>query len=434
VSELKQNRDGSQAPWTLATPTTGRIPWIALLPAAALLVLVAAGLAFTVYRMQPPSGPDESDRPEHVRGPAGDKTVKKADSTTHEKPPASAKPGPQSVEPSKPSSGKKPKEPETSIPNDPRPQPMATSPATTVAAKETPRPEPKPKPKPVGKPEENSPKEIPGLKEGDIFYQEVAIARLSSYRFLGTEIAQNVQYAFLSSFKIEKKNADGGMVVLQKVETARFGKGDAAMQALLNKNLQKTKGASFKIVVNAKREITAFEGAGDKIDVFEGKNAGNGQAFLLWSFMDRDGWKELAQVTLFVPEKPGTTREKWARPMTHSWGPLGSWGGRVIYGRVGKKDKMDRIAYALDMVYRPPAQGGGGGLPFKIVRAAFKPQTAGGTILFDPARNRVAAAEERFHVKGILAVAALGVTSVIEMDEAQIFQLRVLDKKPVAKE
>src|SRR5262249_34987531 len=59
------------------------------------------------------------------------------------------------------------------------------------------------------------------LKEGDTFYQEVVITRLSSYRFLGTELKQNTQYGFLSRFKVEKKHADGSMVVSQKVETAR---------------------------------------------------------------------------------------------------------------------------------------------------------------------------------------------------------------------
>jgi hypothetical protein len=268
------------------------------------------------------------------------------------------------------------------------------------------------------------------LQEGDKFYQEVVITRLSSYRFLGAEIKQNTQYGFLSSFQVQKRKADGGMVVLQKVETARFAGGDPAMQALLNGVLQKTKGANFKITLDAQRHVTKFEGAGDGINVFAGKNALAGQTFLLWSFLDRDAWKELAQTTLFRPEKPAGTAAKWTRPMTHSWGPLGSWTGRVVYGYTGKKARMDRIGYVLDMAYQPPGKGAGGGLPFKIMRAVFKPQTAAGTILFDAGKDRVAAAEERFHVKGILAITALGVDSVIDMDEAQIFRLRVLEQKP----
>src|SRR5262249_32957100 len=183
------------------------------------------------------------------------------------------------------------------------------------------------------------------LKEEDTFYQEVVITRLSSYRFLGTELKQNTQYGFLSRFKVEKKHADGNMVVSQKVETARFTDGDPAMQALLNGALQKTKGANFKITLNNKREVTKFQGAGDGINVFEGKKQPAGQTFMRWSFLDRDGWKELAQVTLFRPEKPSGTAAKWSRPMTHSWGPLGSWSGKIVYGYTGKKGKVDRIDY-----------------------------------------------------------------------------------------
>src|SRR5262249_39179223 len=157
-----------------------------------------------------------------------------------------------------------------------------------------------------------------------------------------------------------------------------------------------------------------------------------GQAFLLWSFMDRDGWKELAQVTLFRPDRPRTTSGKWARQMTHSWGPLGHWAGRVVYAYAGRQQKLDRIAYVLHMAYLPP-RGRAANLPFEITGAAFKPQTAAGVIFYDADRDKVVAAEERFHVKGLLAVSALGVNVDIEMDEAQIFRLRVLDKKPQPK-
>jgi hypothetical protein len=57
-------------------------------------------------------------------------------------------------------------------------------------------------------------------------------------------------------------------------------------------------------------------------------------------------------------------------------------------------------------------------------------QTARGAIAYDPGRGRVAAAEERFHVRGALAVSCLGVDSVVDMDEMQVFRLRILDRNP----
>ena len=40
--------------------------------------------------------------------------------------------------------------------------------------------------------------------------------------------------------------------------------------------------------------------------------------------------------------------------MTHSWGPLGSWAGQVLYVPTAKKDNLFRIDYAYQMQYIPP--------------------------------------------------------------------------------
>jgi len=48
------------------------------------------------------------------------------------------------------------------------------------------------------------------------------------------------------------------------------------------------------------------------------------------------------------------------------------------------------------------------------------------------APGQVAAAEERFHVRGVLAGSFLGAESTVQMDEKQVFQLRIVDKNPFA--
>jgi hypothetical protein len=87
----------------------------------------------------------------------------------------------------------------------------------------------------------------------------------------------------------------------------------------------------------------------------------------------------------------------------------------------------------MDMAYRP-AVAGGAALLFVIDRADFRVQTATGSIAFDPKRNRVDVAEERFGVRGLLAVTVLGNEALVEMDEAQLFQLRLHDRNPWEKE
>jgi hypothetical protein len=270
-----------------------------------------------------------------------------------------------------------------------------------------------------------------GLRVGDTFYQQVVIRRRSAYHFAGSGLAQDMEYRFVSCFAVEKRTDGGNLIVRQKVLSARFGRGDQAAQARLKGALQKVKGTAFTITLSPRREVTKFEGNAGGIEVVQGADL-LGQSFLFWSFLDRDGWKELAQATLFRPDKPSGSLERWSRKLTHAWGPLGSWDGRTVYAYAGKKAGLDRIAYAHEMAYRPPGRGAADGL-LRVVRAAFQPQVARGTILFDPKRGRVAAAEEAFAVKGSVVVDLLGANTPIDLEETQVFELRVLDEKPADK-
>jgi hypothetical protein len=272
----------------------------------------------------------------------------------------------------------------------------------------------------------------PGPQEGDEFFQEVVISRASRYSVLGADVGQNVQYALVSRFTVTKKEPDGTLKVRQKVEAVRLAEADKALQGRLDDLLQKTKGATFRLTLNPRREVTAFEGPKEPLKIFEGANALGGPTFLLWSFLDQDGWKELAEVSFFRPRQPPRKGDRWARPTAHSWGPLGSWQGQVGFVHLGKQAGLERYDYLLDLQYRPPAAGASA-LPFQITRADFQVQTARGAIAFDPGRGRVTAAEERFGVRGILGVSALGLEGVVEMDEVQLFQLRRHDRNPLEK-
>src|SRR5262249_21392275 len=157
-------------------------------------------------------------------------------------------------------------------------------------------------------------------------------------------------------------------------------------------SLRKTEGAAFEMSVSPLGEITRFEGAREPLKVFGEKNPLAGQTFLLWSFLDDDSWKELAQLTFLQPDKPLKKGATWTKEMSHGWGPLGSWTGRTTYAAAGKQAGLERINYAHDMTHQPP-RGTSGDLPFQVVKADFKPQTAGGAILFDAAKSKVAAAE-----------------------------------------
>lgn len=318
----------------------------------------------------------------------------------------------------KPSPHEKPDKPLLRPPDSPAP---AVKPILPLPNK------PPPSVTPLGPPAPK--KSVSELPAKDDFFQHLVISRVSRYRILDLDMGQNVQYAFVSRFHVKKKNDDGGMVVEQKVESARLSNADAALQERLNELLQKTKGATFTMTLDGRREVTRFEGGQEAIKVFTDANPLGGQRFLLWSFLDRDGWKELAQLSFFQPPSSVRRGERWDRSMTHSWGPLGNWSGKIYFQSTGKQAGLDRFDYLLHLVYKPPSKGGG--LPFEIGKSQFQIETARGAIAYQPSRKRVAAAEERFHVRGLLTLSFLGVESTVQMDEMQLFQLRILDKNPL---
>lgn len=114
--------------------------------------------------------------------------------------------------------------------------------------------------------------------------------------------------------------------------------------------------------------------------------------------------------------------------MTHSWGPLGSWSGKVIFARTEPEDTLERFSYTFKLVHQAPKPGSDG-LPFQIVRADFKHQQAGGTIVFNSAKGRVVQADERFPVKGNLTIGLLGQESPLDLDETQAFRIRISDTR-----
>jgi hypothetical protein len=271
------------------------------------------------------------------------------------------------------------------------------------------------------------------LKPGDKFFQEVLAAQKSTFRILGLDTVTNLQYTVLSSFTIDKRNDDGSLNVTQKVEAARLVQADPLTEGLLSGAIQKMPGTIYKLTLNPQMEVTKFEGHDNQPQVVGNPFGGGGGAFAMASLIDRDGWKELDQLTFFQPGRPLKQNDRWQKPMTHSWGALGSWNGQVAYGYQGKQGQFHRVAYGMNLAHAPANKPGASGLPFQVSAANFKHQEAGGMIYFDLEKGRVIGAEERFHVKGQLGVSAGGQTAPIDVDEEQAFRIIVHEKNPWGK-
>jgi len=265
------------------------------------------------------------------------------------------------------------------------------------------------------------------LKPADRLYQEVLVSQKSVYRIQGIDVGTNVQYAVLSRFEVGKPKDDGLTEVTHTVEAARLIQADQLTESLLAGAIQKMPGTVYKLTLNRKMEIVRFEGQDSPLRVL-GDPFGGG-AFAMASLIDRDGWRELDQLTFFQPERAIVLNEHWQKPMTHAWGALGSWNGQVAYRYLGKQGQYHRVVYGMNLVHVPNRQPSGG-LPFQLTAASFKHQEAGGMIWFDTEKGRVVGADERFNVRGQIGVAAGGQDAPIDVAEDQAFRVIVHDRNP----
>jgi hypothetical protein len=223
-------------------------------------------------------------------------------------------------------------------------------------------------------------------------------------------------------------NADGTFAVTQTVLTGKLIDATADMKEPLADALKKAEGAKFELTVAQNGKVTALKGLDDPVNVKLGRNAEQ-QTLRLWSILDADAWKEVAGLTFFQPDKPGLG-EKWNRDFAHDWGPLGSWLGRTDYLTAKKPEKggQHKVDYVHAISHRPAKAAGN--LPITIKEAAFPRVAAGGTIRYDAKTNRATAAEELFHVRGVVSVSFGGADAAVEVEEKQKFRVTASEVKP----
>jgi hypothetical protein len=264
------------------------------------------------------------------------------------------------------------------------------------------------------------------LREGETFYQELIVTQKPTFGIQGLPVQLALQYRVVSRLTVQKAGADGSRVVQQKVESARLLQADELTQAAVAPLVAQLPGTTHTLHLNAKMEITQFEGGAARQPGLV--QLAGGQGLHMASLLDRDGWKELLQLTFFQTDEPLRPRARWSKPLAHQWGPLGSWAGQVEYGYLGPQGELQKVGYGLRLAYKPPA-GNAMLAGMRVTGAEFQPPEAGGFILFDPVRGKVVAAEERFRVRGLFNATLLGQATAIEVEEDQHFLVRIHDKR-----
>ncbi len=263
------------------------------------------------------------------------------------------------------------------------------------------------------------------LKTGT-YYQVLDVARFPKFMVSGLPVNQEMKYRIISSFKISNSQETGKLDVQQQVLDAQLVSADALTKTAIAGGLKDLIGKKFTFVLDGKHEVHDFKGDKDnaKTSPFEGLG---GKGFMVTSVMDEDAWKEMAQLAFF---KPVEKKQRWSKQMSHDWGDLGRWVGQTGFTLKRKRRDILNVQYGHDMKHVVGKKKDGAS-PLTIGRSEFKVNKAGGNIQFNTKLNRVSQIDEIFEVSGRIETTLLGTKSVIEMQEQQTFQMRIIDQNPL---
>jgi hypothetical protein len=242
--------------------------------------------------------------------------------------------------------------------------------------------------------------------------------------------AQQLHYQFLSELKIGDPDAEGIRTVGQSVMDTRLIKADALSQPQIEESLKKIKGWQFSYTLSRDGEVLKMMAGPADAPIAAKVEPMGGKGFLVTSVMDEAGWKELAQISFYVPDEQASASQRHLRQMTHDFGPLGSFTGETSFVRKGMQQGLLRIDYAHKLTYHGPGKdAAAGGLPFAIKGADLRPEIAGGSIWYDMKAKRVRQAEDHFRVKGEIATDLAGV----QIEEEQAMIVKLTDVNPWSK-
>ncbi len=259
----------------------------------------------------------------------------------------------------------------------------------------------------------------------ETFYQQVEIQRQPRFSLQGMLINQQIRYRIQSTFELHPPDLKGHRIAIQTISDTVLIEADPLSKAAFEQSLLAMQGHSFTYELDKFANVVSMTNQQDNsttIDVEQPQSRG----MLVSTVIDEDGWKELAQLTLFQPPT-GRSARSFSRKTTHDWGALGSWYGKTDFVSRDEGRNRKRFSYKHGLEYLPPEPEANqpNALPFTVTQANFKTYEAFGEILYDSKEQRVTSVREVFHAKGSIAANVLGVATNVDLEERQVFAIEV---------
>jgi hypothetical protein len=266
------------------------------------------------------------------------------------------------------------------------------------------------------------------FKTGDRFYQQTDLDLKQTITFQGQTADQNMEQSTVTQFTVQKATPDS-VVLEQKILAVQTrGNIPGAVD-------DKLKGTIFTVTLNARHEITRFEGYDDFL---KKASDGNDDARkLLAAVLSEDTFKQaVSEAFSFLPGKAAKLNETWDRGIKVSLGPVGDMAVKSTYRYAGKARAdgrdLDKITYKSTMQWSPP-RNQVQGLPFQVTKGTMKTEKFEGTILFDPEAGRLVESTVNMKLKGDLTFSIQGQEVDVELSQEQVIKARISDKEPQLK-
>jgi hypothetical protein len=280
------------------------------------------------------------------------------------------------------------------------------------------------------------------FKEGDKFYLETVSVLKQTMKTLGKELKQDLEHTTLFSFVVQKKESDNSAVLEAKIESVAVKNlggptGEIPAQDKFNQLL---KGATFRISVSPRGEVTRFEGYKELIDKIAGEDEAarqNVKAVLSEEYLKRSATE------VFVPLPAGAVKpgDSWGTDKKQELrlGPLGTFtttrrftynGKEVLEGSAAGTKPLDKISLSASATYAPPKAGEASPFPFQVTKGDLKADDIKGTTYFDGSAGRTVESMTTMHLHGTLTIVVGGNTIDTEMQQDQNVKFRILDKPP----
>ncbi len=265
----------------------------------------------------------------------------------------------------------------------------------------------------------------------ETFYQRVDIQRYPRFAVGNMNVRQEIHYQIDSSFDLLAADDQGNREAVQTILETTLVKADPLSRAVFTQSLAELTGRKYVFQLNQFSEVVSMAGHRDNTKAVNVQQP-QAKGVLVSSVIDEDGWKELAQLTLFQPPQDARRSRSFVRQTRHDWGSLGSWYGKTNFA--GRKFGRDakRFNYQHQLEYIAPnnaAAQGNNNLPFQIDHARFRTQEARGEIHYDEKQQRVTSVREVFHAIGTVGTTMLGVPSTVHVEEKQLFTITVTGQR-----